>query len=206
LAAFADQEPQVLKQNVVDFDDGTYGVMLGGKFYRVDNDLPVYSGTSTLAYAGLGAESSMWVAVVEKAFASYRTGANSYASLEGGWGVEVNQAFGSKNAGAANLQSYANATALVNDLYAKWSTGQDVTIGFLGLKSGATGVPLVMSHMYTVMSVVKNAAGVVTSVVVRNPWGIDGGGNKDSNVNDGLVTLTPAQLFSCTGAVNWGKV
>ena len=27
----------------------------------------------------------MWVAVVEKAYAHYRTGANSYASLSGGW-------------------------------------------------------------------------------------------------------------------------
>lgn len=206
LSAFADQESQVLRQNIVDFDDGTYGVCLGGKFYRVDNDLPVYANTSTLSYAALGAENSMWVAVVEKAFAMYRTGANSYASIEGGWGVEVNRAFGSTTAGGANMQNYANATALVNDLYTKWSTSQVVTIGFLGLKSGASGVPLVMGHMYTVMSVIKNTAGAVTGVVVRNPWGVDGGGNRDSNPNDGLVTVTPTQLFSCYGAVNWGRV
>lgn len=86
----------------------------------------------------------------------------------------------------------------------QWST--NAPTGFLGLKAGAASVPLVMSHMYTVSSVVRNASGVVTSVVVRNPWGVDGGGNNDANRNDGLVTLTPEQLFRCTGAVNWGKV
>lgn len=206
LGAVARDDAQAIRESVVDFNDGTYGVALGGRFYRVDNDLPVYSGTSTLAYAQLGANNSMWVAVVEKAFASYRTGANSFASIEGGWGVEVNRAFGSTSSGAKNIQNYTSATDLANDLYNKASTGQAVTIGFLGLKPGSGAVPLVMGHMYMVSSVVRNASGVVTSVVLRNPWGVDGGGSRDANPNDGLVTVTPAQLFRCTGAVNWGRV
>ena len=94
-APIAHDNPHAIRQNVVDFDDGTYGVRLGNSFYRVDNDLPVDTPPSTRhpAYAKLGAENSMWVAVVEKAFAHYRTGANSYASLDGGWSIEVNRAF-----------------------------------------------------------------------------------------------------------------
>lgn len=206
LGAIARDDAQALRQNVVDFNDGTYGVCLGGRFYRVDNDLPVYTGTSSLAYAQLGAGNSMWVAVVEKAFASYRTGANSYASIEGGWGVEVNQAFGSTTAGGRSIQNYGNATALVNDLYARATAGQSVTIGFLGFMPGASNVPLVMGHMYMISSFVRNGSGVITGVVVRNPWGVDGGGSHDSNTSDGLVTVTPAQLFACNGAVNWGRV
>ena len=48
--------------------------------------------------------------------------------------------------------------------------------------------------MYTVMYVTCDSSGVVTSITLRNPWGYDGAGN-DSNPYDGLVTVTPDQLF-----------
>src|SRR4029434_10803111 len=95
LGAIANDDAHALRQNIVDFDDGTYGVHLGTKFYRVDADLAVANSSSTSpVYAKLGAQNSMWVAVAEKAYAHYRTGANSFASIEGGWSVDVNKAFG----------------------------------------------------------------------------------------------------------------
>lgn len=208
LAGIATDSPNTLRQNVVDFDDGTYGVALGGRFYRVDNDLAVANSTSnTPTYAALGAENSMWVAVIEKAFASYRTGANSFASLNGGWSVDVNRAFGSTTAGEREITSFANATALANEIAARWNSYQSVTVGVLsGRWAGATnGVPLVMQHMYSVASIIKNSAGAVTGIVLRNPWGFDGAGS-DSNTNDGLVTVTPSQLFGLNGRVNFGRV
>ena len=78
-----------------------------------------------------------------------------------------------------------------------------MTIGFVGALTG--DVPLVTGHMYTVASVQRNSAGVVTSITLRNPWGVDGAGS-DGNTSDGLVTLTPAQLYAQTGRVNWGRV
>ena len=204
LSAIALDNSRAISQNVVDFDDGTYGVRLGNQFYRVDDDLPVTSLSATNpAYAGFGAEGSLWVAIVEKAYAHYRTGANSYASLEGGWSVHVNRAFGSTAAGEKAISSYSSATALANDIYTRWNSFQAVTIGFAG-GSVAAGSPLVNNHMYTVWSVTRNSAGVVTSITLRNPWGTDGGGN--DGVNDGLITVTPAQLFGSTGRVNWGRV
>ncbi len=206
LGAIALDNPHAIRQNVVDFNDGTYGVRLGNNFYRVDADLPVNIGGTTPAYAKLGAENSMWVAVVEKAFAHYRTGANSYASIEGGWAVEINRAFGSTSAGEKSIESYSSATALANDMYSRWLNYQAVTIGFLGVRPGYTGAaPLIMSHMYTVMSFIRNSAGTITGIVLRNPWGFDGAGN-DGNTSDGLVTVTPAQLFAYSGRVNWGRV
>jgi hypothetical protein len=203
LGGIALDDPNAIRQNVVDFDDGTYGVRMGDKFYRVDNNLAVSSTSSTSpAFAQLGHQNSMWVAAVEKAFAEYRTGANSYASIEGGWSVEINRAWGTTNPGDRDIHSYSNATALANDLYTEWSNHRAVTIGFL---SGDGSAPLVMSHMYTVMQVNRNSAGVVTSIVLRNPWGVDGAGN-DSNPYDGLVTVTPDQLFRQNGRVNWGAV
>lgn len=207
LAAIADDSPQTLRNFIVDFDDGTYGVRLGNKFYRVDNDLPVHNQSSTSpAYAGFGAEGSLWVAVAEKAFAHYRYGSNSYASIEGGWGVEANLAFGATSTGNFDFRTYASAADLAGQIYTQWSANNSVTIGFLSVRTsaGATA-PLIMSHMYTVMSVNRDLQGAVTSLVLRNPWGIDGTGN-DGNTQDGLVTVTPDQIYGIYGRINWGRV
>jgi hypothetical protein len=203
LAAVAQDNPTALRQNMVDFGDGTFGVRYGANFYRVDNDLPVLSAAgSTPAYAALGAGGSMWVAVAEKAFTHYRSGKNTYASIEGGWGMEVNRAFNSTTTGSRMLNQYANAAALAAELAARLANKEAVTIGFLTVPAGT---PIIGYHMYTLTGVVKNAAGQITGITVRNPWGVDGAG-KDANPNDGLVTLTPDQVFRSTGAVNWGKV
>lgn len=203
LGAIAGDSPMTLRQNIVDFNDGTYGVRLGNSFYRVDNDLPVRNGSTQAAFAALGRENSMWVAVAEKAFAHYRRGQNSYASIEGGNCVEVNRAFGATSSGSQTFASYGNATALINDLYNRWSNRQSVGVEFW---SGPSNGPVVLGHAYTVASFVRNAAGAITGVVVRNPWGVDGGSQTDSNPYDGLVTLTTAQLFQYSGGVSWGRV
>ncbi len=207
LAAVADDTPHAIRQSVVDFHDGTYGVRFGNNFYRVDSDLPVGSSTSTRpSYAQLGANNSMWVAIMEKAFAHHRKGSNSYASVEWGWSVEVNRALGSRSAGDKSIESYSSAKSLGDDLYRRVSGRQAVTIGFTGAKkkSSSSGAPLIMGHQYAVARVNRNSAGTVTSIVLRNPWGTDGAGSDGSN--DGFVTVTPAQIYAHRGAVNWGRV
>ncbi len=202
LSAIAMDNPFAIRSNVVDFDDGTYGVRLGSNYYRVDNELAVASSSSTTpVYAKLGRENSMWVAIVEKAYAHYRSGANTYASLEGGWSVEVNRAFGSSSAGEKAFNTYSSATALANDIYNRWNNFEAVTVGF---HTVASGCPCIGSHQYTVAWVTRNSFGTVVSITLRNPWGVDGAGS-DGN-DDGYVTVTPAQIFGSTGRVNWGRV
>jgi hypothetical protein len=195
--------PHAIRENIVDFHDGTYGVRLGDNFYRVDNDLPVRTNSNTPVYAGLGAEGSMWVAIMEKAYAFHRTIYDSYSSLNGGWSIEALRAFRAPSPGEQSIASYGNATALANSLYSRWLNYENVTVGFSGGRI-TTGAPLVNNHMYTVWSFRRNTAGQITSIVLRNPWGTDGAGNDGSD--DGFVTVTPAQLFGCTGRVNWGRV
>jgi len=205
LSAVALDSPGTLRENIVDFGDGTYGVRYGDSFYRVDNDLPV-AGT-TLAYAQLGSQDALWVAIAEKAFAYYRTGANSYSSLNGGWGIEVNRALRSSSTGEKDLTSFGSATQLVNLLVEKWNQYQAVTIGFLDFQSGKSknGLPIIGSHMYTLAGFEKNSSGTITGIKLRNPWGVDGVGN-DGNPNDGIVTISPADLLRYNGWVNWGRV
>jgi hypothetical protein len=209
LGAIAQANPNALRQNVVDFNDGTYGVRLGDKFYRVDNDLPVASISSTTpAYAGLGQQNSMWAAVVEKAFAHYRTGANSYTSIEGGFGQEIMRALGDPAASMRFIaNTYASAVAMAADFAARLSRGEALTFGtgdrYLGVVKH-TGAPLVFSHEYTVVRVVRNAWGTITGITLRNPWGHNGSPNDGTG---GLVTLTPQQLFSFNyGNVSSGRV
>ena len=200
LGAVAEDSPTTLRQSVVDFDDGTYGVKLGGRFYRVDDDLP--------GYAGLGAEGSLWVAVTQKAFAHYRSAqlrlaSPTYAALDGGWGAEVNKALGNAQAGMYTFgpgDDPDETAAFLGDLV---DGGEAVTVGTT--KVGA-GVPLVASHSYTVMGVERDDDGTVVSITLRNPWGKDGKTTNDGNAYDGLVTITPAQLVATVGAIGWGKV
>ena len=66
-----------IRQTVVDLGDKTFAVELGSKFYRVDADLPTLSPVSNvLRFAGLGQQGSIWVAIVEKAYAFYRARAD----------------------------------------------------------------------------------------------------------------------------------
>ena len=196
LGAIANDNPMAIKQNVVDFDDGTYGVHLGDKFYRVDNELPFINSTDPL-YAKLGEENSMWVAVVEKAFAihdSFLNGAasSSYDSLEGGNAIDVHQAFGSTNAASKGFGLYFSATAMANDIFSHWNNKEAVTITF-----DTPFFPGVFDAVSTVQSVTRNASGVVTSITLRdftNPY------------DNGLVAVTPAQLRSSLGYVTWGTV
>jgi Ca2+-binding RTX toxin-like protein len=211
LGAIAQRNPWLLKHNVVDFGDGTYGVRLGNGFYRVDADLPVNSGGTTPAYAKLGAERSMWVAIVEKAYSIYRTGQSNYASLVGGWATEVASAFNVNNVGSQSFKLYGNAANLANELLSRMNRGEAVTVGF-NSDAGADGDPVVTCpacierHAYTVVSVTaaRSVFGAGTLLItLRNPWAVDGT-STDTNSSDGLVTVTADQLFNSVGRISWG--
>src|SRR5262245_27840347 len=72
--------------SIVALGDGTYAVRFfksGQEVYeRIDADLPTYSwSTTTLAYNSFGVDGSMWAPMIEKAFAYFRRGLNTYASI-----------------------------------------------------------------------------------------------------------------------------
>ncbi len=193
LGSAADANANSIRQTVVDLGDGTYGVELGGKFYRVDADLPTVGSGNSLRYAGLGQDDSLWTAIVEKAYAFFRTGAGTYASLSGGWASSVYDALGDSSAVS---RSFTNGADALRHIAGELSAGKAVVVNILSAQGGA---PVVGQHAYIVERVnyqIIRVAGislrVAVSVVLRNPWGVDGAGS--DGVNDARVTVTGAQL------------
>ena len=191
LASLAKDAPQTIRESVVDLGDGTYAVQFtqnnGTKvFVRVDNDLPTYkwSGGRVLAYAGLGAEGSVWVAVMEKAWAFFRTGAGTYDSIAAGWMDESYSALGvaSQNAFAAPV----NGQALLNQIRNELAAGRSVTYA---VGTPAAGSNLVGYHAYTVEGVGLDGNGNPATLRLRNPWAKDGYVSTDG-ANDGYLTVS----------------
>jgi hypothetical protein len=196
LSAVAKVDPDLIRQSIVSLGDGTYAAEMHNAdgqtvFVRMNADLPTWN-TGGVAYAGLGTGNSLWAALLEKAFTYVRSGANplaaSYNTIDnGGWMSESFNALG-----LANSDYFpSSAGQLVNDLEHDLNAGDAVTIAIDNPEDGA---PLIGDHAYTVDHVTTNSKGVVTSITLRNPWGVDGAGNDGDN--DGYVTMTPVQLYA----------
>ena len=186
LAAFAGVNPPVLTESAVDLGDSTFLVRFvkGGQnvYVRVNNDMSTgpYWGYK---YARPGANGTMWALVMEKAFAYFRTGVNSYASISGGWMGEVYTGLGVKNASFSLLQTMESAFfSMVSGDLAK---GLAVTLG-----TGSSAPSLVRGHAYTLVAASIDGSGQ-TFYTVRNPWGVQGDALENSA---GYATLTFAQM------------
>jgi hypothetical protein len=200
LAAIARTNPSALYQSVVELGDGTYGVQFadgssGGKvFVRVDADLPVAS-WGDLQYAGLGHQKSLWVAVMEKAYACFRYGGlANYADLDGGW---MDEAFNDLGYADDPLWHTSSGDQLLDWIANELDAGKAVTFA---VNTPPRGTPLIGCHAYTVVSVDTDSTTGARTLVMRNPWGIDGIGY-DGN-DDGYVRVTPEQAL----ASFWGVV
>ena len=188
LQTLANSNPSSLRQMAVDLGDGTYAVQFkrGGTttYVRVDGDLPSNGYYANgLMYEHPGASGDIWAAVMEKAYAEYRTGGWNYSTLnEGYFGSvfsDLGVGYSAFGAGGANFNNIVNAL----------NSGKGVTIGTNnGIVGGA---PLIGDHTYTVTAAWNS--GGVQYVQLRNPWGYDGAGN-DGNTGDALVTMTLGQL------------
>ncbi len=190
LAALAKTNPNAIRQTITDLGDGTYAVRFyrDGKqaYVRVDPDLPVDS-RGCMVYSGLGREGSLWAALVEKAYAAFRTRNSSYASLDRGFIEEAQAALGKESATATRFR---NGTGLLSWIGAELEKGRAVALG----TKASRGAPVIVQHAYSVDAVVYRA-GRPIGLKIRNPWGLDGVRNKSPN--DGYVILSPEQALAC---------
>jgi hypothetical protein len=186
LAAIAQTNPDRIRQMVADLGDGTYAVHFfdakaNDVFVRVDADLPSY-GFGSPVYAGLGQQNSLWVAIVEKAWAFYRNNMGTYASIDGGNnpGIASDVAFGTLCNPAPNDPAvYATAADYLNGIQAALAAKKAVTIGAVPDLSPNTPKQKTNDdsstwhrgkHIYTVETV-NYSHGVPISITLRNPNG-----------------------------------
>ncbi|QOV90385.1 C2 family cysteine protease [Humisphaera borealis] len=197
LGAVAQAAPLTVRATVVDLADGTFAVALGGSFYRVDADLPVQADGATPQFARTGTGGSLWVAIVEKAYATHRFAiANgdyrgNYEDLCYGDPNELLTAVRATNMGW-NYHPENSGVAFANELFTQWNARKAVAFS-----TGPCAIEgLVAQHTYTVTSVTRDTAGRVTSLCLRNPWG---GASP-------FVDVTPQKLAGMEFWLTWGDV
>ena len=188
LTAFAGTNPSKLNESAVDLGDGTYAV----QFISAQNK-PVYVRVSDtfasgyfngFAFAHPGANNTIWAMVMEKAFCYFRSGANSYSSIESGWMGEAYSALGVANTffSPSSFSESSFFTMVSSDLANK----KPVTLAALNAPD------MVNDHAYTLVSATRDANGS-THYVVRNPWGDSGDALEDRH---GYATLTFSELVA----------
>ncbi len=188
LAGLADTDPEIISQMIAPLGDGTFAVRYfesGQEVYlRIDADLPVRYGTR-LAYAKLGVDGELWMPLLEKAYAFFRYGQNSYASLSGGW---MATPFRRATGGTAVFKMTSGpAESLYTYIEDQLAQGHSVTAG----SRSSSPSPIVGSHAYSVRSL--DTVDGQMYVTVYNPWGTDGR-NWDSDSYDGILRV-PIELF-----------
>ena len=192
LAAVAKTSATTIRNTIADLGDGTYAVQftVGGRktFVRVDGDLPV-GYDNNAAYAQFGAQHSTWPALIEKAWAMTRDASGRYDSTNIGWMSEAFRAIGvaSKDVAKASITTASNMMKSIESMLAG---GKSITIATASSTEWAAG--LVDNHAYEIERVITSSSGK-KSLVLRNPWGIDGNGNDGQD--DGYVTVSAETLF-----------
>ncbi len=186
-------QPGTLQNMAVDLGDGTYAVEFhrnGTPIYvRVDGDLAMNQ-WGTLDYNRLGGSGDQWASIMEKAYAYFRTGANSYSSLNMGWMTNVYSDLGIASTNFSMTDQNSFYTYVTQTLAA----GKGVDFGTQPTING--GAPLVASHTYSILGAAFDSTGAL-QVTLRNPWGIDGF-TVDSNPYDGIFSISFATLKANT--------
>lgn len=195
LAGYAETDPYVIEQMIAPLGDGTYAVRFfrdGQEVYlRLDADLPTRG--NGLAYANVTADSGLWVALAEKAYAFFRYELDSYGSIQGGWMTTVYEELTGQRS-LLRWTSTRTAEQLYDYIDEQLSAGHTVS---LGSRPGGAG-PIVGSHAYTVLSA-ETVEGQ-QYVTVYNPWSVDGRSH-DDNPDDGVLRLSADQVKAAYIAV-----
>jgi calpain family cysteine protease/hemolysin type calcium-binding protein len=199
LGAIAQTDPNQIRQDVVQLNDGTFLVrFFNGStpvYEHVDATLPT-NGGGGLLFAQLGQGNSIWVPIMEKALAAYRDGDNSYSNISSGW---MNEAYNDLGIANSDTFYFSSANQLLQQIQTELNSGQAVTAGILSVPSGT---PLISDHAYSVVAVTTDANGDLTGLELRNPWGIVGVSGYAGN--NGYVTITPAQAFGAIAGITAG--
>jgi Ca2+-binding RTX toxin-like protein len=222
LAAAADSNPNWVRQSVVDLGDRTFAVRFmnddGSENYvRVDGELPVHrpdGGDIEPAYANLGGGDTLWVPVMEKAFAYYRDPSNtpdggvdntSYHNISRGWMDEPMIAVGGVDVEAHDVTDTEHPPFEDGDDLLDWIVDERLDGRAVTLATRAKPADVfVESHAYTVLDVEQGDDGI-RYLKLRNPWGTDGHSSRDGK-DDGYIRVTAEEVFASVTQIASGMI
>jgi Ca2+-binding RTX toxin-like protein len=218
LSAVARVNPDRIRQYVADLGDGTYVVNFKDfnhqdVYVRVDGKLPS-DGSGHLIAANFGAEGSIWVGIIEKAWTFFRmhdaTAINgkvtpsgtyvsiSYSPLPGQ--ISVGDAYGLTET-EHDVGQYASATAYLNAIHDAWKNFQAVEITgpyYTNNHPWSDTTPQTNAyhhsgaHAYSVVDFKLDGNGNAIAVKIRDPYA----SNRQSGPNkDGYVWITADTAF-----------
>lgn len=156
--------PNVIKQLVVDFGDGTYGVQIDNRVFRVDADLPRDThGDRTLAYADISLNGAIWVPIVEKAWAIHR--GNSYQSINNDTSYFALGKIGGQD---RHLYHVSDGSVVLSNLAMNpgWN-------GIVNTKNSVNSVSTLLNNHAYVIKDIHLLNGVMDTIVLYNPHGKD---------------------------------
>jgi Ca2+-binding RTX toxin-like protein len=201
LASIANVDPAAMPQSIASLGDGTYVVEFfrnGWPVYvREDGNVPVDS-SGVVVYGNLGPDNSTWVALMEKAYAIFRTGTADYSTLDGGLPAEV---YGSLDFAYTDTNSPpASEADFVQMLMSDEQAGLTAVYA---TNSAPTDPQLVPDHAYMVNGVVTDSVGTPVAVQLRNPWGTDvqGDSTYDGYIDISLADAYASMMDYCSAAV-----
>jgi hypothetical protein len=187
LSSLAQTDPGLIENMITALGDGTYAVRYydgsSEVYLRLDGDLPT-SRYGQLVYQKLGEGGDVWMPLMEKAYAYFRRGENSYASIAAGWMSVVYQELTGES--SSYISTSSGEAVLYEQLLTAKLDGHAVTLG--SWSSQPSGSQIVGGHAYVVQDVGLDEQGQ-RYVDVYNPWGIDGRWD-GSNYYDGILRLT----------------
>lgn len=200
IAGAAKAQPQMIRQRVVDFGDGTYGVKLWNsddkaKYFRVDNQLAEYKKSAGNPYFngwGNWRGQQMWASIMEKA----------YATMRGGWDA-ISGDYVWKGLEALGMDHDTDETVLHSEASMAQKMQYYLKTGGVVVAStdiGVLGAELTNSHVYTIVSVSDD----LKTVRIRNPWAIDDP-NFQQGAEDGYSDISMTQFDDDFWSISYGR-
>jgi Ca2+-binding RTX toxin-like protein len=203
LSSIANVDPEAMPQSIASLGDGTYVVEFfrNGRpeHVREDGNLPVDSNHVVVVYGDLGADNSTWVALMEKAYAIFRTGVADYTQIDGTNSLaEVYSALDFANTDTSSPP--ATEADFVQMLVSDEQAGRAAVFA---TNDTPTDPQLSADHAYMVNVVVTDSSGAPVALQLRNPWGTDIQGDP---TYDGYIDISLADAYAsmrdyCSAAV-----
>ncbi|MFO0727919.1 MAG: C2 family cysteine protease [Myxococcota bacterium] len=171
-AAVAHAAPVALLRRIRRRNEREFAVELGKDVLIITPEFPTEGYADPMPN---GQADSLWVALVEKAYARREGG--SYAHLETGNAGRALEALTGKTARRTTLSEHVDGNRIFAKLRDAKRAGAPMV---LKVRAGQVAAPLVADHHFAILDVIESNG--TKSLRVYNPWGSGGGSREPSSM------------------------